>query len=69
MVAYEFDEETTGQQPLPFEGLVERLTKVEELPEDTEAQMNRLRLQLRRMGPINPEARREHRERSLLLSA
>jgi chromosome segregation protein len=24
--------------------------------------MNRLRLQLRRMGPINPEARREHRE-------
>lgn len=62
LVAFDTEEGTPGQAPLPFEGLVERLSRVDELPDDLEAQLNTLRLQLRRMGPVNPEARREYRE-------
>ncbi len=35
---------------------------VRQLPPDLEIQVNRLRRQLRRVGAINPEAEREHRE-------
>jgi chromosome segregation protein len=42
--------------------LVEHLARVEELPTELEGQVNRLRLQLRRMGAINPEAQREYLE-------
>ena len=62
LVYFEDDEMTPGQEPLPFEGLVERMPRVESVPEELEGQMNRLRIQLRRMGPVNPEARREYRE-------
>ena len=62
LVAFDFGESGVGQEPLPFEGLVERLPSVEELPLELEAQVNRLRNQLRRMGAVNPEARREHAE-------
>lgn len=61
LVAYEYDEATTGQEPLPFEGLVERLPAERRLPEGLKTQVQRLRAQLRRMGAINPEARAEHR--------
>jgi chromosome segregation protein len=61
LVAYEYDEATTGQEPLPMEGLVEHLPAVGTLPEGLETQVQRLRGQLRRMGAINPEARTEHR--------
>ena len=60
LVAYEYDEETTGQEPLPLEGLVERLPAVESLPEGLEPQVKRLRAQLRRMGSVNPEAQQEY---------
>lgn len=59
LVAFDFDENTTVQTPLPFEGLVERLPVVEALPLEVESQVERLRVQLRRMGAINPEAQRE----------
>ena len=62
LVYFEDDEMTPGQEPLPFEGLVERMPRVDSVPEELEGQMNRLRIQLRRMGPVNPEARREYRE-------
>lgn len=63
LVAFEVDDLAAPlQTPLPFEGLVEKLTVVEELPAEVEGQVNRLRNQLRRMGAINPEAQREHRE-------
>jgi chromosome segregation protein len=62
LVIFEYDDEVTVQEPLPFEGLVERLTQVETLPPEAEAQVNRLRAQLRRMGAVNFEARREHQE-------
>ncbi len=62
LVSFEYDERTPGQDPLPFEGLVERMPRVDSVPEELEGQMNRLRIQLRRMGPVNPEARKEYRE-------
>jgi len=62
LVAFEYEEDVPGQEPLPFEGIVERLPRVEELPPEIEKQSRNLRLQLRRMGPVNPEARREYRE-------
>jgi chromosome segregation protein len=56
-----YEESGTGplQEPLPFEGLVERLRRVKELPIDAESQLQRLRIQLRRLGSVNPEAQRE----------
>ncbi len=62
LVAFDFDESTTVQAPLPLEGLVERLPVVESLPSEVETQVDRLRAQLRRMGAINPEAQREYVE-------
>ncbi|MGB2895680.1 MAG: chromosome segregation protein SMC [Anaerolineales bacterium] len=62
LVAFEYEEDITGQEPLPFEGIVERLPRVKELPPEIEKQSRNLRLQMRRMGPVNPEARREYRE-------
>ncbi len=62
LVAFEYEEDVPGQEPLPFEGIVERLPRVEELPPEIEKQSRNLRMQLRRMGPVNPEARREYRE-------
>lgn len=62
LVAFDFDESTTSQAPLPFEGLVERLPVVETLPLEVETQVERLRAQLRRMGAVNPEAQREYVE-------
>lgn len=62
LVAFDEDAEGVGQEPLPFEGIVEHLPRVETLPENVEEQVKRLRLQLRRMGPVNPEARREFKE-------
>jgi chromosome segregation protein len=62
LVAFDFGETAVGQEPLPFEGLVERLPRVDELPLELESQVNRLRNQLRRMGAVSPEARREHTE-------
>ncbi|HHH82273.1 MAG TPA: chromosome segregation protein SMC, partial [Chloroflexi bacterium] len=62
LVSFEGDAGAPGQEPLPFEGLVEKLPRVELLPPDIEKQLQERRLQLRRMGPVNPEAQREYRE-------
>jgi chromosome segregation protein len=62
LVSYEEDEGVAVQEPLPFEGLVERLPRVEELPSEAEAQVKRMRAQFRRMGAVNPEAQREYEQ-------
>lgn len=62
LVAFEFDDGVTGQGPLPLNGLVEHLPVIEELPPDIENQVGRLRLQIRRMGAVNIEAKREYEE-------
>jgi len=62
LVAFEVENGVVAQEPLPFEGLVERLPRVDELPEEVEGQVQSLRAQLRRMGAVNPEANQEFEE-------
>jgi chromosome segregation protein len=59
LVAFEYTNEISGPTPLPLEGMVEALPAVKELPADMEENIKRQRAQLRRMGPINPEAQAE----------
>jgi chromosome segregation protein len=62
LVTFDESEDLAAQEPLPLEGIVERLTRVEDLPLEIENEIKQLRMQLRRMGPVNPEARREYTE-------
>jgi chromosome segregation protein len=62
LVAFEYAEQVTGPTPLPLEGMVEQLPKVLDLSPELEDVIRRQRAQLRRMGPINPEAQAEYRE-------
>ncbi len=52
----------TGPQPLPLTPIVSELPTVEALPEGLEQELQRLKAQLRRLGPINPEAQAEYEE-------
>src|SRR5579859_3416086 len=62
LVELEYGEAGSGPTPLPLYPVVERLVKVDHLPEGLEEQLNRKRGQLRRMGLINPDAEREYLE-------
>jgi chromosome segregation protein len=59
LVSFDYAPGELGQEPLPLGGLVERLERVDVLPEDLESQVNHLRAQIRRMGSVNPDAQRE----------
>lgn len=60
LVMFEYADEVSGPVPLPFEGMVEELPVVTEVSPDLETQLIRQRTQVRRMGPINPEAKQEY---------
>ncbi|HUI88786.1 MAG TPA: chromosome segregation protein SMC [Anaerolineales bacterium] len=60
LVSFEYAANIEGPVPLPFEGLVEQLPVVTELPPDLEQHMTQQRAQLRRMGAINPDAKKEY---------
>ncbi|GAB4459070.1 MAG: chromosome segregation protein SMC [Anaerolineales bacterium] len=60
LVMFEYAEDVSGPVPLPLEGMVEELPVVAEVAPDLEAQLIRQRTQVRRMGPINPEAKQEY---------
>ncbi len=62
LVAFEYEEDISGPTPLPLDGMVEQLPRVTQISTDLEENLRRQRAQLRRMGPINPEAQAEHRE-------
>jgi chromosome segregation protein len=62
LVALDYSEELPGPVPLPLEGVVEHLPRVDVLPEGTEDLLNRRRTQLKRMGAINPDALAEFTE-------
>jgi len=62
LVAFEYNAEISGQVTLPLEGMVEQLPVVVELNPAVEENIKRQRALLRRMGPINPEARAEYNE-------
>ena len=62
LVEFDYGESVTGPTPLPLYPIVEKLERVDFLPEGLEDQLNRKRGQLRRMGLINPDAEKEYLE-------
>ncbi len=59
LVMFEYAADVSGPVPLPLEGMVEELPVVTEISPELEAQLAQNRTHLRRMGPINPEAKQE----------
>jgi chromosome segregation protein len=60
LVEFKYVEAVSGPTPLPLEGFVEQLPVVVEIPADLDENIKRQRTQLRRMGPVNPEAHAEY---------
>ncbi len=60
LVMFEYEDDVDGPMPLPLDGMVQQLPIVTEISPELEEQMKRQRAQLRRMGPINPEAQAEY---------
>jgi len=59
LVMFDYADDVSGPVPLPFEGMVEELPVVTDVSSELETQLARQRTQVRRMGPINPEAKQE----------
>ena len=62
LVEVEMNEGLRGQPPLPLRPVVSTLPAVEELPEGLEEEMHHLRVQLHRLGSVNPNAPAEYAE-------
>lgn len=60
LVMFDYAADVSGPVPLPIEGMVEQLPVVTELAPEIEEQLANHRAQLRRMGPINPDAKAEY---------
>jgi chromosome segregation protein len=60
LVEFTYAEDVSGPTPLPLAGLVEQLPDLREVPPELEEMIKRQRAQLRRIGPINPEAQSEY---------
>ncbi|WKZ47924.1 MAG: chromosome segregation protein SMC [Anaerolineales bacterium] len=59
LVMFDYAADVAGPVPLPFEGMIEELPVVTEISPDLETQLTQNRARMRRMGPINPEAKQE----------
>ena len=64
LVMFDYAADVSGPVPLPLEGMVEELPVVTEVSSDLEAQLAQHRTHLRRVGPINPEAKQEFDQES-----
>lgn len=62
LVEFEYDDSVSGPKPLPLTGMVEQLPRIEKLAPEVEENLKRQRAQLRRMGPVNPDAQKEYLE-------
>lgn len=60
LVMFDYAADVSGPVPLPLDGMVEQLPIVTELALEIEEQLTHHRAQLRRMGPINPDAKVEY---------
>jgi chromosome segregation protein len=60
LVMFDYAADVSGPVPLPLDGMVEQLPIVTELAPEIEDQLTHFRAQLRRMGPINPDAKQEY---------
>jgi len=61
LVKFEYNEDVSGPTPLPLEGIGE-LPVIKEIPPELEESINRQKALMRRMGAINPEAKKEYDE-------
>jgi len=59
LVMFDYAADVSGPVPLPLEGMVEELPVVTEVSPELESQLAQSRTHVRRMGPINPEAKLE----------
>jgi chromosome segregation protein len=64
LVEMELSEDQIGQPYLPLHPLISQLPVVEDLPEGVENDVRRLRVQLGRLGSVNPDAPKEFEELS-----
>jgi chromosome segregation protein len=64
LVMFDYAADVSGPVPLPLDGMVEQLPVVTELAPEIEEQLNHHRAQIRRMGPINPDAKTEYEQES-----
>jgi len=62
LVELEMTDLLPEQPPLPLKPLVSTLPSIDELPEGLEDEIQRLKVQLKRAGPINPNAPAEYAE-------
>jgi chromosome segregation protein len=62
LVELDLGDTVSGQTPLPLHPVVSRLGVVRSLPEGLEDEIKRLRAQLQRLGPVNPDAPAEYKE-------
>ena len=62
IVSFDYAAQISGPTPLPIEGMVESLPVVSEISEELDETIQNYRRQLRRIGPVNPEAKHEHQE-------
>lgn len=62
LVNFNYEDDISGPNPLPFEGMVEQLPEIKNLAPETDDTIRRTRAQLLKIGPINPEALAEYQE-------
>ncbi|HUF37266.1 MAG TPA: chromosome segregation protein SMC [Anaerolineales bacterium] len=62
LVSFEYAEDVSGPTPLPLGAFVESLPRVISVSPELGDSIKRQRAQLRRMGAINPDAKKEHDE-------
>ena len=62
LVEFEYASDVPGPTPLPFGDSLQRLPHVEEVSPELESELKQKRLQLRRLGAVNPDAQREYKE-------
>jgi chromosome segregation protein len=62
LVEFIYQDDVSGPTPLPFGEMVEQLPVVTEISPDLEDTLKRQRMQLRRVGSVNPDAQQEYVE-------
>jgi chromosome segregation protein len=62
LVSFDYTDSVSGPKPLPLDGLVEELPKVDVLSPEVEEIIRQKKAMIRRMGAINPEAENEYKE-------
>ena len=62
LVDFQYTSKISGPSPLPLKELVEELPILSEIPVDIEADINRQKSIIRRLGPINPDIEEEYQE-------